>query len=109
MKCAARDLDEWEGLLEPTEESEWQSETTFTFDKTPASVKQLLTQHKFVDAIKAAIANNDKDRNHLSDLVFFTCHPERCCRLIEKGETAVANQWLQIRKELVDPLLQTHG
>ena len=108
MKTAVRSANEGlDWVFDLEFESALESETpVFNYTSVPASVMRPLIEHRFVDAVKAAISLGDKNENSLSDLVFFTCHPERCGAFIQAGEPdSIKTEWVGIRDKLVRPLL----
>jgi D-alanyl-D-alanine carboxypeptidase len=52
-----------------------------------------------------AMAAGERNENRLTDAVFFARHPERGGRRIERGEHALAKEWLTIRNTIVRPAL----
>jgi hypothetical protein len=58
--------------------------------------------------VSSQIAAGQRDVNKLTDAVFHRRHPELQGRRIEKGETALANEWLAIRDRVVTPRLSQH-
>lgn len=59
--------------------------------------------------VPAAIASGNRDENALTDLEFFARHPERGGARIEKGDKALAKEWIQIRDDVVRPALLRAG
>jgi hypothetical protein len=55
--------------------------------------------------LQARIAAGTRDENTLTDAVFFARHPERGGRPLARGEKTLAAEWLQIRNQIVRPLL----
>ena len=53
-----------------------------------------------------AIAAGNRDENALTDLEFFSRHPERNGKKIAVGEKDAAREWLQIRNDVVRPALR---
>ena len=54
-------------------------------------------------AAEDAIAAGNRDENALTDLEFFSRHPERNGKKIAVGEKDAAKEWLQIRDAVVRP------
>ena len=102
-------------------ESGWELETGvsyFNWDGVPEQVRELLARCKEPVAVAAAIQAGDRSLEHLSDLVFFSRHPERFVtppdrdgRFISSAEpsavySAISKEWLEIRDKVVRPLLE---
>ena len=102
-------------------ESGWELETGvsyFNWDGVPEQVRELLARCKEPVAVAAAIQAGDPSLDHLSDLVFFSRHPERFVtppdrdgRFISRTEpptvySALSQEWLEIRDKVVRPLLE---
>ncbi len=66
---------------------------------------ELLRQGQESAAIAEAKAGGITDVNELTNLVFFARHPEMNGRRIETHETALADEWLDIRENVVKPAL----
>ena len=73
----------------------------FLFDK----IKEFLKDGKEEWAIFYAISQEIKDESKLTNLVFFTRHPELNGRAIKPDEKSLAKEWLKIRNEKVRPIL----
>lgn len=58
------------------------------------------------DALNLLHQQSIVDENKLANFVFHARHPELGGRRIQKGERVLAQEWLQIRNDLVRPLLQ---
>ncbi len=56
-------------------------------------------------AARAAIAQGQRDINRLTDIVFFARHPERRGRKLHRRETQLTQEWVQIREQVVRPML----
>ncbi len=56
-------------------------------------------------AVRLAIGSGVRDENMLTDLVFRARHPERGGRPLGAGEYALVREWIEIRNDLVRPLL----
>lgn len=57
-------------------------------------------------ALEERIKAGERDENTLTDIVFFSRHPERRFQPIEKHETELAAEWLGIRDRIVRPALE---
>lgn len=55
--------------------------------------------------VEEAISAGNRDENALTDLEFNARHPERNGTKLQKSETALVKEWLQLRDELVRPAL----
>src|SRR6266404_337980 len=51
------------------------------------------------------IAGGVRNENKIADAVFFNRHPERNGRRLAPGESALVQEWVQIRDQLVRPRL----
>jgi hypothetical protein len=51
------------------------------------------------------IARGVRDENQITDVVFFNRHPERNGRQLAPGESALVQEWVQIRDQIVKPAL----
>lgn len=59
-------------------------------------------------ALLAALGAGSRDRNELTNLAFWACHPEMQGQKLSKDHpdfAALSSHWLQLRNNLVDPLL----
>jgi hypothetical protein len=75
----------------------------------PESVLQLLRRGAEGAAIKLAVAHGTRNELALTNLVFFTRHPERRGRKLSKGEPRfgeLSQEWMNIRARLVLPALK---
>jgi hypothetical protein len=68
--------------------------------------REMLNTGKEFLAVSAAHENGVRDVNDLTNLVFFTRHPELHERKIRPDETALAKEWLEIRDKIVQPSLE---
>ncbi len=96
------ELDELEWLA--ATEGEAESAPRFSFDDVPVEVRNLLRARREREAIRSAIRLGDARENHLTDLIFFSRHPERRGRYISRDEPEYAQasqEWLAIRNEQV--------
>lgn len=78
------------------------------FSDFPESVLKALRSGLESTAIRLAAAFGLRDENRLSSLVFYTRHPERGGRPLQKGEPGfqeLSREWLDIRDRLVRPIL----
>ena len=83
-------------------------EMEFSFSGFPQSVLNALRSGRESTAVKLAIALGYRNENELTDLVFFTRHPERNGRALSRNEPnyrELSAEWLAIRNSLVQPLL----
>lgn len=55
--------------------------------------------------IQAQIAANQRDPNKLTDIVFYSRHPEMRGQKIRSDQTALRNEWIRILQTIVRPLL----
>lgn len=55
--------------------------------------------------VRALIAGGERARDTLTDRIFFIRHPERAGRGLEPDETALVEEWRQLRAWLVEPEL----
>src|ERR1700722_183364 len=55
--------------------------------------------------IHAQIAANQRDPNKLTDIVFYSRHPEMHGQKIRSDQTALRNEWIRILQTIVRPLL----
>jgi D-alanyl-D-alanine dipeptidase len=58
-----------------------------------------------IQQVQAAIAQGSRDPGKLTDLIFYARHPERQGRRLAAGEQALVREWLQIRENIVRPIL----
>jgi LAS superfamily LD-carboxypeptidase LdcB len=56
-----------------------------------------------------AIASGNRDVNQLTNIVFFSRHPELAGRKLRSDERDLAKEWLMIRETIVRPALRTGG
>lgn len=83
-------------------------EEEFNFAEFPAAVLKALRSGLERVAVNLAVAFGARNENKLSDLVFFRRHSERGGRLLRKGEKdfqKLSQVWLEIRDQLVRPVL----
>jgi hypothetical protein len=69
--------------------------------------RELVTTGQGVQAVTAAVEQGVRDENDLTNLVFFSRHEEMNGRKIQPHETALAQEWLDIRDAIVRPTLET--
>jgi len=84
-------------------------EGEFNFFGLPEAVLKALRGGLENVAIKMAVASGHRDEGRLTNLVFFTRHPERQGRSLSKGEpgfSELSQEWLDIRDRLVSPALR---
>lgn len=62
-----------------------------------------------IASVTAAIANGERNANTLTNKIFFARHPERNGRKIARGDRQAADEWLDIRRRIVRPLLARAG
>ena len=55
---------------------------------------------------KSQLANGVRDENRLTDAVFYARHPEWKGKSLKSGSNALKQEWLQIREEVVRPLIK---
>jgi hypothetical protein len=87
---------------------ELEYEEEFNLSSYPSDVQAALRARRETDAVKLAIRNGIRSENELSDLVFFSRHPERNGRYIsstEPGYSTLSREWLDIRDRIVRPAL----
>jgi hypothetical protein len=65
--------------------------------------RELIADGQELAALASARQNGVRDENELTNLVFFSRHPEMNGRKIEKHETALADEWREIRDTIVRP------
>ncbi len=85
---------------------DWDNE--FSLSGVPDEVARLLKKGSEQAAVEAAVKSGDQDENGLTDLVFFSRHPERNGRSLSQSEpdfSQLSSEWLQIRNQLVRPSL----
>jgi phosphatidylserine/phosphatidylglycerophosphate/cardiolipin synthase-like enzyme len=63
-----------------------------------------LASNRECDALKFAQQQGITDENKLANFIFHARHPELKYRSIRRGERDLAQEWLQIRSDLVRPL-----
>jgi peptidoglycan hydrolase-like protein with peptidoglycan-binding domain len=81
-------------------------------DSFPASVLRALSNGLESVAVKLAVGFGYRDEEQLTNLVFFTRHPERRSRKLDRREPEfhrLSQEWLDIRNRLVRPALQASG
>ena len=87
---------------------ELEYEEEFNLSTYPADVQAALRARREADAVRLAIRSGIRSENELSDIVFFSRHPERKGRYITSGEpsySALSREWLDIRDRIVRPAL----
>lgn len=77
-----------------------------TLLRLPARVQAAIKAGFEPVAVGLLIAGGKRDESWLTDVVFHTRHPELRGRAIRPGERALAKEWLDIRRDIVRPLLQ---
>ena len=78
------------------------------FPDFPESVLKALRSGLEGTAIRLAVTFGFRDENRLANVVFYTRHPERGGRPLQKGEPGfqtLSQEWLDIRDRLVRPIL----
>ncbi len=81
-------------------------EDEFVLSRYPADVLAALRAGREADAVKVAIQKGIRSENELSDIVFFSRHPERSGRFISSTEpnfTQLSREWIDIRDRIVRP------
>jgi hypothetical protein len=84
-------------------------ETEFSFFGFPNSILEALRKGLEGVAVRLAVSFGHRDENTLTNLIFFSRHPERAGRKLVKGEPGFDNlsrEWLHIRDILVRPALK---
>lgn len=79
-------------------------EDEFVLSRYPADVLAALRAGREADAVKLAIQKGIRSENELSDIVFFSRHPERSGRFISSTEpnfTQLSREWIDIRDRIV--------
>ncbi|NJM97347.1 MAG: DUF2272 domain-containing protein [Phormidesmis sp. RL_2_1] len=72
-------------------------------------IKSALLQGKEALTIRLAIGTGNRDENQLTNLIFFNRHPERQGQKLSPKDAnfqALSREWLDIRNQLVRPLLK---
>lgn len=83
-------------------------EAEFNFSIFPNSILKVLRKGSEKIAIRLAITFGFRNKNDLSNLVFFSRHPERKGKKLSKSEKnfkALSIEWLNIHDRLVHPIL----
>lgn len=73
-------------------------------------VQDTLSRGKELLVLRQAIVSGNRDENSLTNMIFFSRHPDRQGRSITKTETnysQLRQEWLDIRNQLVRPALQS--
>jgi hypothetical protein len=69
--------------------------------------RSMLATGEALLAVSTAHQNGVRDVNELTNLVFFARHPEMNERKIQPEETALAEEWIEIRDTIVRPALDS--
>ena len=57
------------------------------------------------DYVRSQIAANQRDAGKLTDAIFYRRHPAMAGKLIQQGQTDLADEWLTILRTVVQPML----
>lgn len=100
---------EWEQPVDeaPDEESEVESDPVDESAEEPEDEAEGEAESLLLEPFRLAmaVARGERDEGKLTNDVFFARHPELGRRAIAPGETALAEEWCNIRDRLVRPLL----
>ena len=73
------------------------------------AAQRLILAGREAQAVERALADGMTDESRLTNLVFFTRHPELGGRKLRPEERDLAREWLEIRRDLVRPALRRAG
>ncbi|MBT8101309.1 MAG: hypothetical protein KJO82_16250 [Gammaproteobacteria bacterium] len=82
-----------------------ESESFFDFGALPDFLGDTFRRTTEIAKTAAAIAGGNRDENSLTSELFYDRHPERNRRKIARSEQKAAREWLDIREQVVRPLL----
>lgn len=87
----------------------YSGESEFNFSQMPQSVVTMLGRGLEGPALKLAITFGYRSENQLTDLVFYSRHPERFGAALSKSEpgySRLVSEWVTIRDSVVRPALR---
>jgi hypothetical protein len=97
---------QWEGLTFYGEEHELGAPPQEQReDPAPSPLKKLLTKGYWTAAVMLAVILGERDKNKLTNMVFWARHPELDGKRIPKGNKKLAGEWMAIHRKLVLPQL----
>jgi len=70
-------------------------------------LRAALASRSWSEAVVAATTTGVRDENRITDLIFFTMHPERHGTRVAAHEQSLARQWRDIRDQIVRPRLKS--
>ncbi len=71
----------------------------------PALVRNALSQGYAAVAVRMLVGAGERDEGRLTDLVFYSRHPELSGRPLRADERELVREWVTVRDEIVRPLL----
>jgi hypothetical protein len=74
-------------------------------DSWTSAIKKLLTKGYWSAAVAMAIISGERDKNKITNMLFWARHPELDGQKIPKGNKTLADEWMAIHRKLVLPQL----
>jgi hypothetical protein len=79
----------------------------FSKDALYRQIQDTVQRGQTSTAITLAISHGIRDKNLLTDLIFYARHPKRVGKQIQGNEQALVKEWLDIKNRLVEPALSS--